>query len=136
MKRVEYFGLVANLFQFKTVTDEDGNEYVLLADNGIDSLEQIEDKTEFEAIQNHVHLLDRITKKEIRELTAVGMKLGQALLESLRFHYPNKEFIVFVSMRLKHSFIIRFHQKWKGEEPYYNPEDFDSEEEKVLMFEM
>ena len=136
MKRAEYFKLITSVFRFKAVLDEEGNEYVILEENDIDSLtKKIEDKTEFEAVLNHVHLLDNIKKNEFDELVTVGTELGQILMDNLKFHYPDKSFVVFVTISINDSMIIRFHQKWKDEEPYYDPADFISERERVLMFE-
>ena len=36
---------------------------------------------------------------------------------------------------MRDSMIIRFHQKWKNEEPYYVPVDEDLETEKLFVFE-
>ena len=58
-----------------------------------------------------------------------------ALLSSLKSYYPQKSFVVYVSINLHDSFIIRFHQKWDDEEPYYYPADFTSPNEKVYSFE-
>ena len=51
MKRTEYFKLIADLFAFKTISDEKGNERVLLSANEYNSIENIEDKTTFEAVE-------------------------------------------------------------------------------------
>ena len=64
MKRTEYFKLIADLFAFKTISDEKGNEYVLLSASELDSVQNIEDKTAFEAPENRIHLLDRVKKEE------------------------------------------------------------------------
>lgn len=82
-----------------------------------------------------MHLLNNVKKEDFSQCVQTGKILAQSLLNSLRFHYPRKQFIVFVTLRLNDSMIIRFHQKWENEEPYYDPEDFHSEQEKVIRFE-
>lgn len=135
LKRIEYFEIIAELFKFKTVLDEQGNEFVLLAQSNYDFVENIGDRTEFESLENHIHLLDNIKKKEFDKLIPVAKILGQTLLYSLKIQFPDKKFMVFVSLYLKDSMIIRFHQKWENEEPYYNPIDFNGQMEKVFAFE-
>ena len=136
MKRIEYFELIANLFVFKTIFDEKGNEYVLFSVSEYDSIQNIEDKTAFEALENHIHLLERIKKQEFESLIPVAKILGQTLANSLKTQFPNKKFYVYVSLRLNDSMIIRFHQKWENEEPYCNPADFVGEIEKVFGYEI
>ena len=63
MKRIEYFERLGQAFNFKTILDEKGNEYVVLASTPLDSVQRIEDKTAFEAVENHVHLLDHLKKQ-------------------------------------------------------------------------
>ena len=135
MKRVDYFKLLADIFHFKTVFDEKGNEFVFFSQSGNIQIKNVNDRTELEALENHIHLLDGIKKYEFGELLLVAEKLGEALLNALKFKYPNKIFVVFVTVDLYDSFIIRFHQKWSKEEPYYNPADFTLPNSKVFMFE-
>ncbi len=135
MKRLDYFSLLAGLFYFEMVSDEKGNEYIFFLNSSNEPVNNVIDKTEFEASENHVHLLDRINKDEFTKLFPIAEKLGNALLNALSFNYPNKNFIVFVTIELHDSFIVRFHQKWDDEEPYYNPSDFTSPYTKVFMFE-
>ena len=97
-------------------------------------ISEINDKTEFEATENHVHILDRIKINEFNELFPIAEKLGQALLNALKYNYPEKRFVVFATIDLNDSFIIRFHQQWSGEVYYYNTADFTSSNSKVLMF--
>ena len=135
MKRIEYFELITNLFKFKTIIDEKGNEYVLFEHSFCEKIKNIQDKTEFEASENHVHLIDNINKDEFERLVPIAKSLGQALLNCLKCDFSDKEFVVYVSIHLKDSMTIRFHQKWENEEPYCWPEEFMSEKEKVFAFE-
>jgi len=115
--------------------DEKGNEYVVCRGSVCKSLTGIDDKTAFEALENHVHLLDCINQKEAKQLESIGFDLGKALLASLKFTYPDKNFYVFVTIHIGGSFIIRFHQKWEGEPAYINPDDFKNhKKEKIIMF--
>ncbi len=127
--------MIAGLFHFKTILDEKGNEYVLFLESQLTSAENIQDRTQFEAIENHVHLLNNVKKEDFSQCVQTGKILAQSVRNSLCFHYPRKQFIVYVSLRLNDSMILRFHQKWENEEPYYDPEDFNSEQEKVIKFE-
>ena len=136
MKRIEYFERLGQSFNFKTILDEKGNEYVVLASTPLDSVQRIEDKTAFEAVENHVHLLDHLKKQEFEALIPIAKTLCQTLANTLSKQYPNKKFLVYSSLTLKDSFILRFHQKWENEEPYYNPSDFNTETEKMFVCEI
>lgn len=135
VKRIEYLARIAGLFRFKTVTDDLGNEFVLCADSPFDHVESIRDKTAFEAVENHVHLIDHVKKEEFDELIPIAKALGQALANDLKGQYPEKSFVVFVSLCLNDSLIIRFHQKWDNEAPYYDPSAFSAAKELVFAFE-
>lgn len=134
MRRIEYYEQITDLFEFKTVSDECGNEYVLFKQSNCDHISGIKDRTEFEACENHVHLMDNVKKDEFTRLIPVVKRLGEAVLQCLKSEYPQKQFMVFVSLHLNDSMIIRFHQKWENEKPYCNPEDYKSEKEKVFVF--
>lgn len=136
MRRIEYLQCIANLFSFKSIYDEKGNEYVLFANSIYDSVKHISDRTAFEAYENHVHLLDNIKEQDFPQCVVIAKHLGRALLSALSESYPDKKFIAFVSIKKNDSMIIRFHQKWENEEPYFNPNDFTSKFEKVLKIEL
>lgn len=135
MKRVEYFQQITDLFRFKTITDEEKREFVLFSQCNCDSVENVQDKTEFEAYENHIHLINYLKKEEFYYLIPIAKTLGQAVLDCLSWNYPEKKFMVYVSLHMYDSMIIRFHQKWENEQPYCNPQDFNSENEKVFLFE-
>lgn len=135
MKKIDILKTVANLFVFKTLTDKNNNEYVLYADSNITEIDfDIDDKTQFEAAENHVHLVDNVKKSDFDELIEIGKTFGETQLNALKAKYPDKEFCVFVTVDVGESMIIRFHQVWKNEPVYYNPDDFNSDKTKVLMF--
>ncbi|MBQ4603128.1 MAG: hypothetical protein IJB16_00860 [Clostridia bacterium] len=135
MRKIELLKIVAYIFDFKTVTDKKDNEYVIYASSGITEIRsEIEDKTQFEAIENHVHLSDNIKKNNFNDAIEIGRILGETQLTALKAKYTDKEFCVFVTVDIGESMIIRFHQVWENEPVYYNPGDFNSDNTKVLMF--
>ena len=126
---------IADIFNFKTVSDKNSNKYILFANSTINEINfEVEDKTQFEALENHVHLSDNINNSNYNEAIEIGKILGETQLNALKTKYPDKEFCVFVTVDIGESMIIRFHQVWKNEPPYYNPDDFNSDKTKVLMF--
>lgn len=134
VNRLKNFQTLTGLFTFKILTDEKGNEYILYRSSTIEDLTGIEDKTAFEALENHVHLLDNIKRKEFKPLSAIGSDLAKALLASLKYNFPDKKFVVYVTVHIGEDFIIRFHQQWEGEPIYMNPDDFNSKKDvKVIM---
>ena len=103
-------------------TDLYGNEYVLLSGvvkeiQGFDG--ENGDKTAFEAVANHVHILDDVTAGELRQLAGAAPRLCRTLLALLCEKYPGKQFVVYAEAVLHDSFILRFHQPWSGEPLYY-----------------
>ncbi len=124
---------ILGLLEFKTIKDTQNNEYVLFKNNPIDSIDYIEDKTLFEASENHIHICDRVKRRQYRNLTALGDSLGKILLNTLKITYPKKKFVVYITLTLNDSMIIRFHQIWENESLYY--EDVkDSPKEKIMRF--
>ena len=134
MKRIGYFELISQISEFKTLTTPDGDELVVFKNLPIQDVDFVDDKTEFESSENHVHLLDNIKKDEFDRLIPVAQNLGKMLLGNLKYSYPDKQFMVYVSLMLKDSMIIRFHQVWENEVPFCNPESFVGDREKVFMF--
>ncbi len=135
MTKIELLKCFSEMFDFKTVTDENGNEYVIYGSSGITEIgSEIEDKTQFEALENHIHLADNFKKSDFEDLVEIGRVLGETQLNALKAKYPDKEFCVFVTVDIGESMIIRFHQVRENEPVYYNPDDFNSDKTKVLMF--
>ena len=88
-------GKLAHFARTELKTDPYGNEYVLLSGavkdfQGFDG--EIADKTAFEAAANHVHILDRVGRKELRQLAALPPGLCRTLPELLCEKYPQKAF--------------------------------------------
>lgn len=136
MKRIEYFNLITDIFSFKTLSDEKGNEYVFFKKCcPSNELNNIIDKTEFESFTNHIHLLENIKKEEFDQLITTSKIILETVLLQLIKLFPYKNFCVYVSIHLNDSMIIRFHQKWNNEEPYCNPEEFKKPDERIFMIE-
>ena len=136
MRRIELLSNISSLYEYKTMSDLEGNEFVLLRSCAEESIDfPIADKTAFEAVENHVHVIDKIKSSEISELVNASQIIGQSILRNLGFHFPEKSFFVFISMTPGDSLIIRFHQKWHSETPYYDPQTFTNTKDIVLMFE-
>ena len=135
MRRINTLFFLDCFNKFKTITDENNTEYVVFENSTLNFVTGISDKTEFEALENHLHILDNISPKEFKRLLPIAESLGDLLLCCLKQKFPCKEFVVFVSMCVRDSLIIRFHQKWENELPYYNPDDHTAATEKVFLFE-
>ena len=135
MRRINTLFFLDGFDKFKIITDENDTEYVVFENSMLNSVTGISDKTEFEALENHLHVLDNISLKEFKRLSPIAESLGNLLLCCLKQKFPCKDFVVFVSMRVRDSLIIRFHQKWENEAPYYNPNDYTGATEKVFWFE-
>ena len=87
MERMDLLTNLSQLFDYKTVSDLEGNELVLLRSSTINIIDfQVADKTEFEAIENHVHIIDRIKRKEIPALVKVSNIIGLSSSNNLT-HY-------------------------------------------------
>lgn len=119
MRNIKLLYMIAKLFDFKLINDIDNNEYVVYKNSCINFVEEtVEDKTAFEATENHVHILRNIKKSDFDEACFIGKEIGKALLSSLQKEFPERSFIVFVSVNKE--LIIRFHQKWKNESVFYD----------------
>ena len=99
--------------KFYTAIDSENNEYIFLKtqDSKIDSLDKVSDKTQLEAYENHSAKL--ITKN---------------LIENLKTSFPNKSFYVYLDCDFNDHIILRFHQLWENEAPYYDVKDFPNME--------
>ena len=134
MKRINTLFFLENIDKFKVITDEHDVEYVVFANSTLDSATKISDKTEFEALENHLHILDNISLKEFQKLLPVAESLGNLLLCCLKQKFPYKHCFVWVALRVRDSLIIRFHQKWENEPTYYSLDDSMDTTEKIFRF--
>ena len=135
-KDTEILEAISELFRFKTVYDENRNEYVVFANSQVEDIINIEDRTQFEAVENHVHLLENIGKSQLPRVKKIADSLGNALINSLHGAYPDKRFSVFATYGAGNDLTIRFHQKWDNEPPYFDPENFAEPDETVVLFEI
>ena len=134
MKRIEIMEMLLDVLSFKTLKDCDGNEYVFFKSCAIKQVDNVDDKVELEATINHVHLFDNIRAEEFYNIDNISSELGILLLNNLHYNYPGKYFMVYVSVQLYDSMIIRFHQKWKGEAPYLDANGYSSNV-KIYLYE-
>ncbi len=135
MNPIEYLQKISSIFEFKTILDDLNNEYVLFSSSVLKHVENIDDRTAFEAVENHVHLIDRVSKKHFDSCLSIAHVMGKTLLTSLEAQYPQRNFVVYVTVKENDSMIIRFHQKWENEAPYYDPSMFNPQYEFVAKFE-
>lgn len=137
MRTIDLMESVVDIFNFKVVRDECGNEYVLYGKSGFDSAcgMNITDRTEFEAVENRTYIANNVKKSEFGRWIGVMNELGGLLADRLRKQFPQKKFIVFVTVSLNDSAIIRFHQRWHNELPYYDVSIPCSDGEYLASFE-
>ena len=115
------------------LTDEAGNELLCLYDDHRKTIPlSVKDKTAYEAVNNHVHLLDDISDEVFSKLVVDAPILCRLIYNNIKAQYPQKKLAVYVTVSRCDSFTIRFHQVWPGEPLYYNPEDFSSGDERVF----
>ena len=134
MKMLDCYLSLAKLLRFKEVSDADGNVYVLFENSDICHVEHsIEDKTAFEAVENHCHLIDHLSSNDFSRIIDAAMLLGKILYWSLKSAYSEKRFVVFVTADRGDSLTIRFHQQWEGEDPYYSVKGWDPTQTLVIQ---
>ena len=106
---------------FCTRRDPSGAEFVLL-DTGDDLLppsRAVEDRTGYEAVWNHVHLFSGpLPPEELAKVRTLALAAAQDLRHALEQTFPGKRFAVFLTLNPEDG-ILRFHQLWPGEVPYY-----------------
>ena len=112
--------------KFYTAMDSENNEYIFLKtqDSMINSLDKVSDKTQLEAYENHIHICGKV-KKRAQHITITSAKLiTKNLIENLKTSFPNKNFYVYLDCDFNDHIIVRFHQLWENEKPYYDVKDF------------
>ena len=121
--------------EFYTVKDNSGNELVFLSfgNEHLESLGGITDKTQCEAVENHVHLFEKISSKEKDSVIKFGTAIANNLLRALQCAFPDKKFIVYLSVNETDSTIVRFHQIWDNEQIYYDVTQF--KQDRLHLFE-
>lgn len=128
MNKLSLYNELLDIFEFKSIHDNLGNELIILKNSSSSILDGtvFEDKTAFEALDSHFHLIDNIRRYDKKLLIDFGKKIGKLLIDRLSFSFPDKHFVVFVT--ITDSMIIRFHQKWENEPYYYSNENLDNNE--------
>lgn len=122
--------------KFYCQADKFGNELVLL-DLGHTPIEtpiSVVDKTQFEAVENHFHLFGKVSKESRETVLAIGTALAENLLRALHQSFPDKRFMVYLSVNYNDSTIIRFHQLWEGEAPYLDTTPNTYKNTTVILF--
>ena len=106
---------------FKTVRDA-CHEFVLFGSSQIEDgiSYAVEDKTLFEAVENHVHFLQKIKKDEMPYLQKIAECICELLLCRLEASFPEKRFVVCAAIERGQSVTFRFHQQWQNEAEYYD----------------
>ena len=128
-----------DIFHFKSVKGLDNAIYIVYQssnclDNEINLYDESGnfragfDRTAFEALENHVHLTDKINNRNFKSLCQQGKLLGELMIAKLKYDFPDKHFYVYVTIRKGETMIIRFHQDWEGESPYYNDSEWENTE--------
>lgn len=108
---------------FYTRRDPSGAEFVLLdTGDGPDTSPlplAVEDRTGYEAVWNHVHLFSGpLPPEELAKVRTLALAAAQDLRHALEQTFPDKRFAVFLTLNPEDG-ILRFHQLWPGEVPYY-----------------
>jgi hypothetical protein len=115
--------------------DSEGNEFVLF-DTGSckeDILGVIADKTQYEAVENHFHLFNRVSEENKETIEKIGTAIAKNMLRALINTFPEKKFIVYLEVNIKDTTIVRFHQIWENELPYFDVKQFRGEA-KIIEF--
>ena len=112
--------------KFYTASDSEDNEYVFLKTNDqmVKTVNKVSDKTQLEAFENHVHICGKVKKRDRQKAYTAAKLITNNLIEKLKMEFPNKKFYVYLDCNFREHIIIRFHQLWENELPYYNENDF------------
>lgn len=129
----DLFWTFSQLLHYHVLTDAAGNELLCLYDDHRKTIPlSVKDKTAYEAVNNHVHLLDDISDEEFSELVEGAPVLCRLIYTNIKTQYPQKKLAVYVAVSRYDSLTIRSHQVWPGESLYYNPEDYLFGDERVF----
>ena len=105
---------------FKTSNIKDDEIDIL---NKTHNLQMGLDRTSFESLENHIHITEKVKKRDFDMLCKHGEVLGELMLLKLKNDFPDRQFFVYVTVQVGDSMIIRFHQKWEDEAPWMDVED-------------
>ena len=77
--------------------------------------------TAYESFSNHFHLYaGKIRRSEYQTLRKISISTGQNVYEKLLLTYPNCRFRLYVEINVNEGIVLRFHQIWPGELPFYS----------------
>ena len=94
----------------------------------------VEKKVGYEALANHFHLyVGKIRKKDYAFIKNTSINIANFLLYALNSHFPEKKFIVFTEINFNEGIVIRFHQQWDDEKPYYTEDTIRALGEKNIV---
>ncbi len=128
----------ARLFVFREVADAQGNTHVLWAhlfEEGQILNVRAGQYVEFEALENHEHLLDDLTEEQFHAMIPVVDDLCRALRDVLRVRYPDRSFHVWGLVQKGGTVLVRFYQDWENEEEYWTDDmQTDENEEKMIHY--
>lgn len=123
----------SQLWHVHLLTDAAGKELLCLQDDRRKTIPlAVADKTAYEAVNNHMHLLDDLSDAAFAELAADAPVLCQIIYRNIRLQYPQKRLAVYAEVSRHDSLTVRFHQVWNQERPYWNPEDFASGDARIF----
>ena len=83
---VDLLKIITELFRFKLIKDKFGNEFVLNDNNPLKSIESINDKTAFEAVENHVHIIDKVNGNEFETICCSAVFWN--ILRRIKLNFP------------------------------------------------
>ena len=115
--------------------DQYENELVFLQPKqGVSNHLQIFDKTQCEALQNHVHLFDHVPRIYQEMNLRICRSIAENLWNRLKESYPTKHFVVYLHWNPKGSSTVRFHQLWADEEPYFDLKNNSVSQGKLFVY--
>lgn len=121
------------LLHVHVITDVTGSELLCLCDDRRTTISlSLKDKTAYEAVNNHEHLLDDLSDDEFAVLITDAPVLCRLVYSNIKMQYPQRKLAVYVTVSRYDSLAVRFHQVWAKESLYYNSEDFSSGDERVF----
>lgn len=120
-----------NSFQCQKINIE-GIEYILIDKSANKNI--FGDKTKFEALVNHIHILNSDICFCREYLKSKIDELGLYVLNKLVAQFPQHKFIVYIELDNKNEVIFRFHQQWEEEPYYYDIKDLNFKNTTIKYF--
>ena len=128
----------ARLFSFKEIPDVSGNTHILWAHLSFHEGQPLNiragEYVDFEALQNHEHLLDDLTDAQFHLMISIVDDLCRALRDVLAVRYPERDFHVWGLVQNGGTVIVRFYQNWQGEEYWSDDMQVDENVERLIHY--